>query len=364
MCCVFYALSLDCIESKGKFPNTYLMDEASVVDEQTVFRLFNTALGSASPFSPHIHIPPSFQPIHFYLLSLFLLSKVIPLHLTNCFVSFFFPHLFFSMLHGYLVIREKRRESLGSRLKSLSSLDDEDVFDKPVAAPRSLSTRSYTIDTPYYSSSTFPETSLKEDEPPAASPATGLASFPTASQEAVDSSACSDTTATITPSSYRSHPRSPSPPAAPQRRSLVQDTGRVETVKTTTTSSLLNSQQRVLEPTNPLLGTQTKAQAPYSHSEYKQPQHQSLMEAKPPAVSRVSASLPRSYQRSDSARLTSVVTPRPFGTQSSRISSLSRALTVSMKTIQLNTSWLGSAEECGEDRMRQIYSLRCLCIFV
>nr|XP_031322000.1 LIM domain only protein 7 isoform X14 [Camelus dromedarius] len=43
---------------------------------------------------------------------------------------------------------------------------------------------------------------------------------------------------------------------------------------------------------------------------------------------RVSASLPRSYQRSDTARLTSVVTPRPFGSQSRGISSLPRSYTM------------------------------------
>ncbi|XP_012578583.1 PREDICTED: LIM domain only protein 7 isoform X2 [Condylura cristata] len=43
---------------------------------------------------------------------------------------------------------------------------------------------------------------------------------------------------------------------------------------------------------------------------------------------RVSASLPRTYQRTDTARLTSVVTPRPFGTQSRRISSLPRSYTM------------------------------------
>uniref|UniRef100_A0A8D2AT32 LIM domain 7 n=1 Tax=Sciurus vulgaris TaxID=55149 RepID=A0A8D2AT32_SCIVU len=43
---------------------------------------------------------------------------------------------------------------------------------------------------------------------------------------------------------------------------------------------------------------------------------------------RVSSSLPRSYQKTDTARLTSVVTPRPFGTQSRGISSLPRSFTV------------------------------------
>lgn len=52
------------------------------------------------------------------------------------------------------------------------------------------------------------------------------------------------------------------------------------------------------------------------------------VETKQAGVAQVSASLPRSYQRSDSARLTSVVTPRPFGTQTNRISSLPRSYTV------------------------------------
>lgn len=45
---------------------------------------------------------------------------------------------------------------------------------------------------------------------------------------------------------------------------------------------------------------------------------------------RVSASLPRSYQSTDTARLTSVVTPRPFGVHSRGISSLPRSFTVKL----------------------------------
>ncbi|XP_028908650.1 LIM domain only protein 7 isoform X9 [Ornithorhynchus anatinus] len=43
---------------------------------------------------------------------------------------------------------------------------------------------------------------------------------------------------------------------------------------------------------------------------------------------RVSASLPRGYQKTDTSRLTSVVTPRPFGSQSRGISSLPRSYTM------------------------------------
>lgn len=45
-------------------------------------------------------------------------------------------------------------------------------------------------------------------------------------------------------------------------------------------------------------------------------------------LTRASASLPRSYQKTDTARLTSVVTPRPFGSHSRGISSLPRSYTM------------------------------------
>lgn len=56
---------------------------------------------------------------------------------------------------------------------------------------------------------------------------------------------------------------------------------------------------------------------------------------------RVSASLPRSYQKTDTARLTSVVTARPFGSQSRGLSSLPRSYTVN-KCSQLVYSVLES----------------------
>nr|XP_035935613.1 LIM domain only protein 7 isoform X12 [Halichoerus grypus] len=45
-------------------------------------------------------------------------------------------------------------------------------------------------------------------------------------------------------------------------------------------------------------------------------------------LTRISATLPRSYQKTDTARLTSVVTPRPFGSQARGISSLPRSYTM------------------------------------
>ncbi|KAF0026663.1 hypothetical protein F2P81_021400 [Scophthalmus maximus] len=224
----------------------------------------------------------------------------------------------------------KGKKSIGNRFGSLSLLDDEeDVFEQPVIAPRTraLPARSYTIDTPYHSS----EPSLREVEPPAASPATVRAASPPTSREvkSVDCPAGSDTTTTVTPipQSRSSTHRSRSPAGAPLQRSPVSERTRAaKTEETTTTVSSSSSRQQVPvpEPRRPLSGTQTTVDAPSSGFLYKQQPQRRSMEPKPPAVSQVSASLPRSYQRSDSARITSVVTPRPFGTQSSRITSLPR----------------------------------------
>ncbi|XP_023368941.1 LIM domain only protein 7 isoform X2 [Otolemur garnettii] len=96
------------------------------------------------------------------------------------------------------------------------------------------------------------------------------------------------------------------------------------------------------------------------------------------APTRVSVSLPRSYQKTDTARLTSVVTPRPFGSQSRGISSLPRSYTMddawkyngdvdgikrpqnnlvstptqNLEASQLASSSLGQKEASAEDLMR------------
>uniref|UniRef100_G3NAN0 LIM domain 7a n=1 Tax=Gasterosteus aculeatus aculeatus TaxID=481459 RepID=G3NAN0_GASAC len=223
----------------------------------------------------------------------------------------------------------KRNNSVGGRIGSLSYLDDEDVFDTPVASPRprTLPARSYTIDTPYYSSES-PEPPLREDQPPAA----GRAAPPPAAVEALDSpagSAATTATAPIAPSSP-GLPRRSRPPAAPasSHRPVSERSGPVEAAAAVAAVSSSSALKRSPEPRLPLSGPQTEAVAPSSAPLYQQPAQPSSMDAKPPGVSRVPASLPRSYQRADSARLTSVVAPRPFGTQSSRLSSIPRAFAV------------------------------------
>lgn len=102
--------------------------------------------------------------------------------------------------------------------------------------------------------------------------------------------------------------------------------------KTVAAASSFSSVQKVAEPIRPLLRTKAEVERPSSGAQSKHQPQPSPMESNPPALSRVSASLPRSYQRSDGARLTSVVAPRPFGTQPSRITSLPRAFAVSTRS--------------------------------
>ncbi|MEQ2208547.1 hypothetical protein XENOCAPTIV_005679, partial [Xenoophorus captivus] len=222
----------------------------------------------------------------------------------------------------------KRKNSIGSRLSSLSYLDDdEDVFEKPaVRAPtRTLPARSYTIDTPSYSSEPS-KPSRKAEEPPAASPPTRRSPLPPTSQETVDSPVVRNSVTTVTPANHSSHSQAPAPlqKSPAEESTAVTNTGQATRDADPPSST---STQKEPKPRLSLLGAQTEVEAPSFGSMNRQQPQFSSMEPKPPGVSRVSASLPRSYQRSDSARLTSVVAPRPFGTQASHISSLSRAYT-------------------------------------
>ncbi|KAK5613228.1 hypothetical protein CRENBAI_025888 [Crenichthys baileyi] len=222
----------------------------------------------------------------------------------------------------------KGKNSIGSRLSSLSYLDDnEDVFEKPAVRARTqtLPVRSYTIDTPSYSSEPS-KPSLKAEEPPAASPPTRRSPLPPTSQETVDSPVVRNSVTTVTPANHSSHSQAPAPlqKSPAEESTAVTNTGQATRNVDPPSST---STQKEPKPRLSLLGAQTEVEAPSFGSVNRQQPQFSSMEPKPPGVSRVSASLPRSYQRSDSARLTSVVAPRPFGTQASHISSLSRAYT-------------------------------------
>ncbi|CAM9144916.1 unnamed protein product, partial [Lampetra planeri] len=207
----------------------------------------------------------------------------------------------------------RRQSSVGSRLGSLCFDEDEDVFAVPSPRTRAPPTRSFTTDAPFHPDPLEP--CQERDNPPAASPADVVVSRTSSN--------------TIAPASRSS------PSAAPAVRSPVHTSTSKTTEETTTTVSSRTSVQELPEPRRPLSGTQPEA--PSSGSLSKQQPHQISMEPKPPGVSRVSASLPRSYQRPDpSARLTSVVTPRPFGTQPSRITSLPRTFTTDNTSKRVN----------------------------
>ncbi|XP_038871002.1 LIM domain only protein 7-like isoform X2 [Salvelinus namaycush] len=126
--------------------------------------------------------------------------------------------------------------------------------------------------------------------------------------------------------------RAPSPALRYTSAAKMEETSSTTTV---TTPSFLT---KLPEPRRPWAGkvAEEVTTSTAGGSLYKlQPLYNSVaMEPKPmpPSVSRVSASLPRSYMKSDSARLTSVVTPRPFGSQSTCVASLPRTYTKSVNS--------------------------------
>ncbi|XP_045560937.1 LIM domain only protein 7 isoform X6 [Salmo salar] len=284
------------------------------------------------------------------------------------------------------------RSSIGSRLNSLASLD-QDVFEDsaPVLQTRTLPPRSYTIDytyTPVDRPSHTPPSvphPREEDPAPTATMATDRAYSPSRGDMSNSSdrpsgsgSDITNNTTTIgrtsnynryvpapTPSERAPTPseRAPTPSEraprgaptlseraprgaptpsesaptpserAPSPALRYTSAAKTEETSSTTTVTTPSFLPKLPEPRRPWAGkvAEEVTTSTAGGSLYKlQPQYNSVaMEPKPmpPSVSRVSASLPRSYMKSDSALLTSVVTPRPFGSQSTCIASLPRAYT-------------------------------------
>ncbi|XP_056145155.1 LIM domain only protein 7 isoform X3 [Lampris incognitus] len=222
--------------------------------------------------------------------------------------------------------QRESRGSVGSRLGSLSYLDeDEDVFDHPVSSPRSrtLPARSYTIDTPYSQTDHW-VSSLREEDSPAPPPQE--VDRPVRRDTAITNP---DTGTTTTTAATARHSTIHNPDLLSKAPPMEKITSPAKMESSAATSvSTTSYLPKATEPCRPTVGTHADEKPPSSGSLYKrQPQYNST-ESKPPTASRVSASLPRSYQRSDCARLTSVIAPRPFGTQSTRVASLPRAVTM------------------------------------
>uniref|UniRef100_A0AAY4BMU5 LIM domain 7a n=1 Tax=Denticeps clupeoides TaxID=299321 RepID=A0AAY4BMU5_9TELE len=108
----------------------------------------------------------------------------------------------------------------------------------------------------------------------------------------------------------------------PRLRRIPPRSHTIDSLNTSKPKENTSTGKIVPEPLQPI---STQAPEPYSGSFFKA----GTVDTKPSGT-QVSSYLPRSYQRSDSARITSVVAPRPFGVQSNRIASLPRAFTVSV----------------------------------
>uniref|UniRef100_A0A8C2C7P4 Ubiquitin carboxyl-terminal hydrolase isozyme L3-like n=1 Tax=Cyprinus carpio TaxID=7962 RepID=A0A8C2C7P4_CYPCA len=194
---------------------------------------------------------------------------------------------------------------------SFNSISD-DVFEEPVPRSRTLPARSYTIDNPYIpkdkpSVPSIPP--LREKEPVAGTLASDQTDFHTRrDRSSPDIPLKIEESHTTTQSLLDD----PVPALSSSNTSLIKPTSVSKTSSVLSSSELISNTKPVENSSGPI------------SSLYKP----NSMDTKQSGLDQVSASLPRSYQRSDSARLTSVVTPRPFGTKSNRIASLPRAFTV------------------------------------
>ncbi|KAL1267981.1 hypothetical protein QQF64_033344 [Cirrhinus molitorella] len=208
---------------------------------------------------------------------------------------------------------QDERESRGQSnyRDSFNSVSD-DVFEEPVPRSRTLLARSYTVDTPYTpkdkpSVPSIP--SLREKGPVAGTLASDQTDFPTKrDRSSPEIPLKMNNNIEESQTTTRNLLDDPVPAFSYSKTSLIKPTS----VSKPSSSELISNTKPVENSSGPISFL------------YKP----NSMDTKQSGLDHVSASLPRSYQKSDSARITSVVTPRPFGTQSNRIASLPRAFTV------------------------------------
>ncbi|KAI5621156.1 LIM domain only protein 7, partial [Silurus asotus] len=197
--------------------------------------------------------------------------------------------------------RENKEPGYKSRFAKFSTSDDQDVFDEPTPKTRVLPNRSYTIDDPYRSTqytSQEKQTSISTR------------------QNLLDD---------------------PVPTSVTSKPSLLEPTNNTRSSHTSTVISSpaleANSTSKpITKSSNSVRPVPVPRQDQSQTSKYKPVS----AETKQPVAPQVSASLPRSYQRSDSARITSVITPRPFGASSAKVASLPRTYMVEDSQKRLN----------------------------
>ncbi|XP_067299775.1 LIM domain only protein 7 isoform X2 [Pseudorasbora parva] len=200
-----------------------------------------------------------------------------------------------------------------------SSVDD--VFEEPVPRTRTLPARSYTVDTPYAprdkpSLPSIPY--LREKEPAAGTLASDQKDFPTKPGRSSPDIPLKTNSIQESKTATQNLLDDPVPAFSNSNTSLIKPTSMIKPISISKPSSVLNSSDSISK-TKPVENSSSTISSLYKPNS---------MDTKQSGLDQVSASLPRSYQRSDSARLTSVVTPRPFGTQANRITSLPRAFTM------------------------------------
>ncbi|XP_066542360.1 LIM domain only protein 7 [Hoplias malabaricus] len=235
--------------------------------------------------------------------------------------------------------REREPGSFRSRFSTFSNSEDQDVFEEPAPRTRTMPSRSYTIDNPYTigdRSSVRSLSTLSDDEPVEGSLASDEADSPLNS---LDTSPGNQSKMS---SSYKENQGNITSSRSFQDN-LISSSIQPNPTEPTTSSQPSSISSKPLEPKNSSNNKPVENTSSFVHP-VPEPRHHygrqgedqsqaslykpNSAETKQSGVARVSASLPRSYQRSDSARLTSVVTPRPFGTKTNKISSLPRAYTM------------------------------------
>ncbi|XP_042619493.1 LIM domain only protein 7-like isoform X6 [Cyprinus carpio] len=207
--------------------------------------------------------------------------------------------------------RENREQS--NYRDSLNSVTD-DVFEEPVPRSRTLPVRSYTIDTPNMDKPSVPSIpSLREKQPVAGT------EFPTKrDRSSPDIPLKMSNNIVESQTKTQSLLDGPVPTFSNSNSSLIKPTSAIKPTSVNKPSSIFNSSE-LISSTKPVENSSGLIRPLYKPNS---------KDTKQSGLDQVSASVPRSYQRSDSARLTSVVTPRPFGTQSNRIASLPRVFTM------------------------------------
>lgn len=237
-----------------------------------------------------------------------------------------------SILLSLSLCRESREPGFRTRFTILSTSEDQDVFDEPTPKTRVLPSRSYTIDNPYSLNRSKVRSlpSLVDDEPEAGSLPSDEVDAPSSPvQSSLGSTLHTSQGKQTSVSSSHNLLDDPVPTSVTSKPNLLEPTS---TTQSSRTSNIFNSPLMKANSSSKLITKSSNSVSPVPAP--RQDQSQTSLykpvsaETKQPIAPRISASLPRSYQRSDSARITSVVTPRPFGAPSTKVASLTRSYMV------------------------------------